>query len=196
MDVFANISLDSFKVLTWVLALVLAGLWFLISAHRKYWDIIASVLLSLLVGAAAFLLANLGVAFYILSHMTDPRWSAGKEPLWKPSELESNLPFIDEVVKLLNGVQDNVSGAVNNVGTIQNAIFATGDFLWMVVLSIGAVIVLSVCAFIASRWAKRRNEKEQAKELSRLKSEYADIQMNLADIREQAHLPAFQKPVN
>jgi ABC-type multidrug transport system fused ATPase/permease subunit len=195
MDVFANISLDTFKILTWTLALSIGALWFLISAHKRYWDMIASALLSLLVTAAVFLLANLGVAFYILSHMTDPRWSAGKEPLWKPSELESNLPFIDEVVKMLNGVQDNVSGAVNNVGTIQNAIFATGDFLWMVVLSIGAVIVLAICTFVASRWAKRRNDKEQVKIVSQLRAETEDNRKNLEDIRRATNLPPFQKPV-
>lgn len=195
MDVFENISLDSFKMLAWVLALTVGGLWFYISDRKRYWDVVASAVSSLLVAASVFLLANLGVAFYILSHITDARWSVGKEPLWKPSELESNLPFINEVVELLNGVQDNVSGAVNNVGTIQNAVLATGDFLWMVVVSIGAVIVLAICAFIAGRWAKKRNEKEQAKVVDQLRRDNEDVQANLADIREQAKLPAYQRPV-
>lgn len=164
MDVLANTSLESFKALVWIASLIVGAVWFFISAHKKYWEIIASSLLGLLAASTVFLLSNLGVAFYILSRATDPRWSEGKEPIWTPDKLESNLPFINEVVNMLNDVQGNVSGAVNNVGAIQNALVAAGDFLWMVVLSIPLIIVLAVASFVASKWAKRRHDKQASKE--------------------------------
>jgi hypothetical protein len=191
MDVLVGISLDSFKVLTWVIALSVGVLWFFIAAHKKYWEIISASLLGLVVAASTFLFANFGVAAYILSHVTDPRWSAGKSPLWTPNKLESNLPFINDIVTMLNGVQENVSGAVNNVGAIQNAFFAAGDFLWMVVLAIPTIIVLAIAAFIASRWAKRQNDKQQTREITSLKLAVEENAANLADIRRQKGLPPF-----
>jgi hypothetical protein len=187
MDVLANTSLESFKILVWAVALVVGGLWFYISAHKRYWEIIASSLLSLLAASTVFLLANLGVAFYILSRATDPRWSAGREPIWTPDKLESNLPFINDVVNLLNGVQENVSGAVNNVGAVQNALFATGDFLWMVVLSIPVIIVLAIASFIVSKWAKKRYDKQQAgeraEEIRKINNELDNIKRHVGMIK-------------
>lgn len=189
MDVLANVSLETFKVLTWIVSLVFGALWFYIAAHKKYWEIIASSLAGLLAATTVFLLANLGVAFYILSRISDPRWSAGKDPIWTPDKLESNLPFINEITTLLNGVQDNVSGAVNSVGAIQNALVVTGDFLWMVVVSIPVLIILAIAAFIASKWAKRRNDRQLEKERV---EEMREIKADLADIRKQKGLPVFR----
>lgn len=163
MDV---LSLDNLKVVTWVTAVLVALVWFAIlwiflSTPRRYWEILSSVMQALLVGASAFFLLNLGVAFYILSHLTDPRWSAGKDPLLSLNDIQTSVPFLGEIAKQINEVQHGVTGAVNNVAAMQYAFSAASYFLVTAIPAIGAVIVLALLTLAAGVWAKRRAEKQK-----------------------------------
>ena len=102
MDVFANVSLEWFKILTWAFALAIGAGWFALSDHSKTREVVKSVLNSLLAAASVFFLANLGVIIYILLHMTDPRWSEGKDPLWRPRDQEFNIPGLGNVLQSIN----------------------------------------------------------------------------------------------
>jgi hypothetical protein len=166
VDVLANTSLDILKVLTWVAAMIVAIVWFAIlwvflSSPKRYWEIISSIMQSLLVGASAFFLFNLGVAFYILSHLTDPRWSAGQDPLLSPNDIQTTIPFLSDIAKQINDVQHGVAGAVNNVAAMQHAFSAASYFLVMAIPAIGTVIALALLTLTTGVWAKRRAEKQK-----------------------------------
>jgi heme/copper-type cytochrome/quinol oxidase subunit 2 len=166
MEVLANISLDTLRVLTWVVAIVVAVLWcgilwVFLASQKRYWEISSSIVQSLLVGAAAFFLLNLGVAFYILSHLTDSRWSVGKDPLLSPNDIQTNIPFLDEFEKQINDVQHGVAGAVNNVAAIQHAFSAASYFLVTAFIAIGVVLALALLTLVTGIWARRRAEKQK-----------------------------------
>lgn len=165
-DVLANSSLDDLKVLTWVVASIVAILWFIIlwiflSSPKKYWEITSSIIQSLLVGASVFFLLNLGMAFYVLSHLTDSRWSIGKDPLLSLNDIQTSVPFLDEIAKQINEVQHGVAGAVNNVAAMQHAFSAASYFLITAIPAIVVVIALALLTLAAGVWAKRRAEKQK-----------------------------------
>lgn len=199
MDVFAGVSIEWFRILVWVTAVVFGVLGFFISAHKKYWEIVVASLSGLLFASVAFLLANLAVSFYILSDLTNPRWSAGKGPLIKTNDIQSPLGLLDGLVNNINGLQQNVAGAVNDVGRMQNAIGIAVEFFWMVVLSIGIIFILAICTLIATWWSRKKTAKQKAKdeqtEKLAIKAKLDEQDANLAEIRRHVDMPAYQKPV-
>lgn len=200
MEVLANISLEWFRILAWTLAIVFGGLVFVISAHKKYWEIIAATMMGLLAASFVFLLSNLAIAFYILANITSPRWSVGKDPLMSPTEIQSPLGWIDEIVKVLNDTQQNVSGAVNTVGYMKDALYVAAEFFWMTVLAVAAVFVCAILTFAAVWFSKRLGKKYSQKVAEAEKRAVArkleEQDRNLAEIREHIGMEAFQKPVN
>ena len=183
MDVFANVSLEWFKILTWAFALAIGAGWFALSDHSKTREVVKSVLNSLLAAASVFFLANLGVIIYILLHMTDPRWSEGKDPLWRPSDQEFNIPGLGNVLQPINEMQQNVSGVVNDVSMMRNAIFATFDFGWMAIWAIIPIIVLGICAFYVARRVKKIDVKEAKAAAAATQTEVVGLRAEINQLR-------------
>lgn len=199
MDVFlASISLEWFRILVWTTAILFGALGFFISKHKWYWEIVVATLSGLLLASFAFLLANLAVSHYILSDMTNPRWSVGKDPLMTQHDIQSPLGLLDGIVNDINGLQQNVTGAVNVVGYMQNAIGVANEFLEMVILSIGVVFVLAICTLLAMWWSRkmtaRQKAKDEAAEKRAVQAELDDYTANLAEIRLHLGMDPFQKP--
>lgn len=199
MDVFlASISLDWFRILVWTVAIPFGVLGFFISNHKRYWEIVVAALSGLLLASFAFLLANLAVSFYILSDMTNPRWSAGKDPLMTQNDIQSPLGIFDGIVNDINGLQQNVAGAVNTVGYMQNAVGVAVEFFWMVVWSIGAIFVLAVCTLLTMWWSRkmtaRQKDKDEAAEKLAVQAKLDEQDANLAEIRVHLEMDPFQKP--
>jgi hypothetical protein len=185
-DVLANIDLGAFKVLPWVFAVLIGGAWVYISlssSKKKYWDVISVALQGLLAGVVSFFLLNFGVAAYIFNHLTDPRWSVGKEPLLKSNDLSSPVPGIKEILQALTDTQNQVVGAVNGVGRMQNALGVVGEFL----LSAGkamlvALFIALILLWVVKVWAPKRKANydiaqrkiELAAEQERRRQEVAD----------------------
>lgn len=186
MDVLlANISLDWLKALVWVVSIGIGALLFYVSAHKKYWEVVTATLFGLLSASVTFLLANLGAANYILSHATDPRWSVGKSPVWTPTPLDPGaLVFLNDFVNSLNDTQNNIAGAVNTVGAIDNAVEVASLFFQQLAWSVLAVIVLGAVTVVASKWAAKRAAKYKDRELN----------ANLAEIRAELGMPPFKMP--
>ena len=198
MVVLEGISLEWFKILVWVIAVLFGVLGFLISKHKRYWEVIAASLMGLLFASFAFLLANIAVSFYILSDMTNPRWSAGKDPLMTQNDIQSPLGLLDGLVGTINGLQQNVTGAVNTVGYMQNAIGVATQFFWMVIWSVAVVFVLALCTLIATWWSRRMTAKQKVKddeaEKRAVQKELDDQAANAAEIRRHLNMEPFKKP--
>ena len=80
MEVLSDVTVEAFKILVWITATVVGGL-FLIGRRITSPSQIASRAVSaLLAGTVAFVAFNLAVVFYILSHLTDQLWSVWKDP--------------------------------------------------------------------------------------------------------------------
>jgi hypothetical protein len=187
MDVFADFSIDAFKYLIWILALVVAALFALSYPRTRARQVIGLVLKSALGAAVAFFAASLAVVFYILAHPTDQRWSAGKDAVVKSPELSAGVPLFDGIVNSLNQFMSTMTGSVNDVLAIKNAFLSTTDFLLMAGWGLVAIVALGVPVWIIGildeRWRKRQ--------LDAVIDANARHTKDLADIRESLHLPAF-----
>ena len=183
MEILSDVTLETFRLLVWVAASIV-GVVFLIGRRISSPLQIASRAASaLLAGTVSFVAFNLAVVFYILSHLTDPRWSVGKDPKVDSPELSAGA-FFEPVTNTLNDVLDNVTGSLNNVIAIKNAFFTIPEFVfsagWGLLLLIPVVITLRVLSWFA--------EKSQVQQIDR-------NTRDLADIRSQLGLSPFKEKV-
>lgn len=174
MEVLDQVGVDTFKSLVWVAASIVGGL-FLIGRRISSPPQVASRMVgALLAGTVSFVAFNLAVVFYILSHLTDPRWSVGKDPKVDSPELSAGA-FFEPVTNTLNDILDNVTGSLNNVIAIKNAFFTIPEFIfsagWGLLLLLPVVIALRVISWYI--------EKSQAKQIDRNTQDLADIRAQL-----------------
>lgn len=180
MEVLNHVNVDTFKILVWIAAAVVGGL-FIIGRPVSSRLIIASRAVSAILAATvAFVALNLAVVFYILGHLTDPRWSIGKDPKIDSPKLSAG-PFFEPVTNTLNDALNNVTGNLNNVISIKNAFFTMPDFI----VSAGWGLQLVLPLVIALHFIGRAIKKRQAKQIAR-------NTQDLADIRSQLGLSPFQ----
>lgn len=188
MDVFGNFSIDTFKYLIWVLALIVTVLLALSYPHKRPRQVVGLVLKSVLGASVAFFAASLAVVFYILAHPTDQRWSVGRDAAVKSPELSAGVPIFDGIVNSLNQFMGTMTGSVNDVLAIKNAFLSTTDFLLMAEWGLTAIVVIGIPVWVMGildeRWRKR-----QLDVLIRA-SENHDT--NLAEIRKHLAMPKFE----
>lgn len=161
MDVLlASFSLDTLRASTWVLAIAAGVLWLYQSPRQKYWQVISGVVQSLLGAASVFLLLNLGVVFYILSHLTDKRWSVGQNPAWTPGALNTDIPIFGGFLQQFNDAQQGIANVVNDAAAARYAIEAAASFSNMIAWAVAVVLLLSLCLFVMTKWWVRPLEKK------------------------------------
>ena len=174
MEVLNHINVDTFKTLVWVAASIVGGLFLIGRRISSPLQIAFRAVGALLAGTVSFVAFNVAVVFYILSHLTDPRWSVGKDPKVDSPELSAGA-FFEPVTNTLNDILDNVTGNLNNVIAIKNAFFTIPDFIfaagWGLLLVLPAVITLRVISWFI--------EKSQAKQIDRNTRDLADIRAQL-----------------
>lgn len=180
MEMLSGASVDTFKNLVWGAAVIIGLLFLLGSRVTNPLKIAARVLTAASAGAAAFAAANLAVVFYILAHITDPRWSVGRDATLESPEVSAGL-FFQPVTDTLNGILNNLTGSVNDVIAMKNAFFIMPEFVGAAAM---ATVVLVVLA-IANRILSSIIEKDQLKQIER-------NTRDLADIRTQLGLVPFQ----
>lgn len=180
MEVLNGFGVDTFKGAVWFAALIIGGLFTIGSPISSPLKIAAAAVNSLLVATASFAAANLAVVFYILVHLSDPRWSVGKDPRIDSPELSVG-PFFQPVTDVLNEILDNLTGTLNNAIALKNAFLTMPDFIiaagWGAALFLPLVIVARIIAW--------RIAKEQVRQIDR-------NTRDLADIRAQFGLAAFK----
>jgi predicted membrane channel-forming protein YqfA (hemolysin III family) len=177
MDVFANISVESFRILIGVLALTIGLLVFLSSIRDGTFEKIFAIVKALFAMALSVVALAVGVVFYILSHATDDRWSVGKDAAVESPQIPGN-PFFGQVIDTLNSFMGSVTGSVNDLFAIKNAFITTQEFFLMAGWAILSVIPLFVLLRILN-WQKEAREKRQIQRdratLNRLSNELVQM---------------------
>jgi hypothetical protein len=180
MEVLSGVSVDTFKNLVWLAALIIGGFFIIGSPVSSPLKIAAAAVNALLAATVSFAAANLAVVFYILAHLSDPRWSVGKDPGIDSPELSAG-PIFRPITDTLNDILGNLTGSLNNVIALKNAFLTMPDFIiaagWGFMLLLPLVIVAPI-----TTWLIRREQVRQIDRNTR----------DLADIRAQFGLAAFK----
>lgn len=120
MELLSGFSVETFKTLVWVAAAIVGGLFVIGGPLSSPLKIAAKAVSALLAATVSFAAANLAVVFYILAHLTDPRWSVGKDPALDSPELSAG-PFFQPITDTLNDILSSLTGSLNNVIALKNA---------------------------------------------------------------------------
>lgn len=112
MEMLSDFSVDTFKNLVWLVAFIVGGLFLIGSPVSSLLKVTARVINALLAATVSFAAANLAVVFYILAHLTDPRWSVGKDPTLDSPELSAG-PFFQPITDTLNEILRSLTGSLN-----------------------------------------------------------------------------------
>lgn len=180
MEMLSGASVDTFRNLVLSAALIVGFLFLLGSRVSTPLTIAARLVTAATAGTAAFAAANLAVVFYILAHLMDPRWSVGRDATLQSPELSAG-PFFQPVTDTLNDILDGLTGNLNNVIALKNAFLTMPEFI----IAAGWASFALVGFAIANRILSSIIEKKQMKQIDR-------NTQDLADIRAQIGLPAFQ----
>lgn len=174
MEVLSGVSVDTFKILVWIVALGIGVLFLVGGAASGPLARAARVVTGLLAAAASYAGANVAVVFYILANATDPRWSVGKDPGIDSPELSAG-PILQPITDTLNGILSTLTGGLNNVIAMKNAFLTIPDFIaaagWAALLLLPLVLAVRVLGWLL--------EKAQAKQIARNTSDLADIRAHL-----------------
>lgn len=179
MEMLSGISVDTFKTLVWLAALIIGGFFVVGRPVSSPLKITARAVNALLAATMSFAAANLAVVFYILAHLTDPRWSVGKDPTLDSPQLSAG-PIFQPITDTLNDILGSLTGSLNNVIALKNAFLTMPDFI----IAAGWAFLLLVGLVIASRILSWFIEKDQMAQIDR-------NTRDLADIRAQFGLAAF-----
>lgn len=183
MEMLSDFSVDTFKNLVWLVASIVGGLFLIGSPVSSPLKIAARVNNALLAATVSFAAVNLAVVFYILAHLTDARWSVGKDPTLDSPHLSAG-PFFQPITDTLNDILSSLTGSLNNVIALKNAFLTMPDFIiaagWAFLLLLPLVIAVRIIAWLI--------EKEQVRQIER-------NTRDLADIRAQLGLAVFKDTV-
>lgn len=184
MEMLNGASVETLKALVWIVAAAVTLLFLLGSRVSTPLKIAARVATALTAGTAAFAAANLAVVFYILSRITDPRWSVGRDAAVESPDLSAG-PFLQPITDTLNGILDGLTGRINDAIALKNAFLIMPDFIY----AAGWASVLLVVLAVANRIISSKIEKDQARQVER-------NTRDLADLRSRLGLPPFQADIS
>jgi hypothetical protein len=174
MDPLSQVNVETFKMLVWVTAFVIGGFFAIGRRISGGLKIASRAVTALLAAVISFVGLNMAVVFYILAHLTDPRWSIGKDPRIVSPELSAG-PFFEPVTNTLNDIFNSLTGSLNDVISIKNAFLTIPDFIVSAGQGFWLLIALMIVARIIS-WLIGRS---QAEEIARNTQDLADIRAQL-----------------
>lgn len=164
MDVVLSvISIEMFKALSVVLAaLVGVGLVFAFP-HKWQWAIFGSVL--------TFMVTTASVGIYVLMHINDPRWSAGRDPLVQAPSF-SDTPVVGQYLDPLDGFLNNTAASINEITAFRHAVPVANEFFGLAGWAFLVLIVVTIAAILISKFQpspEKREIRQLREELSEVK---------------------------
>lgn len=175
MELLSGVSVDTFKMLTWIAAPVIGGLFLIGGRASSPLALAARVISALLAATVSYAAANMAVVFYILAHLTDARWSVGKDPGIDSPDLSAGPTIFQPITDMLNDLLSTMTGSLNNVIAMKNAFLTIPGFVaaaaWAVLLLVPLVIAVRTFGWLL--------EKEQAQQIDRNTRDLADIRDQL-----------------
>lgn len=152
MDVvLSGISIEWFKILSFVMAAVVgAGL--ILAFRRKWqWGIVGAV--------AAYMVATAGVGIYILLHISDPRWSADKDPLLQAPSF-SDTPLVGPSLEPLDGFLNDAASSINELAAFRHAIPIAQEFFGLAGWAFLILIPLTLAAIVIGKFQPSPEQQE------------------------------------
>lgn len=159
MDVLGGISVEAFKILAVVVALLVGAGILLSSAKAWHWAIVGAV--------ASYMVITAGIGMYVMMHISDPRWSVGKEPLIVAPSI-SETPIIGPQLEPIDNFMGNAATKLNELLSIQYALPVASEFFNQAIWAFGATIVALIAALVVQRRQKKRHDARQDRRISRL----------------------------
>jgi len=173
VDLLAGLSIDGFKILSWVLALAV-GLGICLWPRKWHWSALDAV--------AVWIAANVGWGIYVLAHRGDPRWPA--DGTFSAPSL-SGTPLVGEYLEPLDSWMDGVVGGVNDLRDLQEAIAVAMEFFMLAGWGCVAAVPAAILAVVGSYREQRRRKAE----LVRYRNTVDDLQRQLAEVKRFVNYP-------
>jgi hypothetical protein len=160
MDV---LSVESFKYLAVIPALLVGVLVYFVYFRDKYWALASAVF--------AYTLAVLSVGLYILSHATDPRWS-GQELVQAPKI--SDTPIVGKALEPLGAFLNQTADSINYAAAFEHAFPVAWDFF---TLAFAGLIGFAAAVLVAMTVSKLQTRlmKNEVKTLKRQNNELQGV---------------------
>jgi len=144
MDVvLSGISVEGFKVAAAVGSLLIGVAVYFGFFRRWYWAIFAAIF--------TYMILTAGVGVYVLMHITDPRWSVGRDPLLQAPSL-GGTPVIGERLLPLDDFLRDMATSVNEFTSFRHALPVAQDFFALAGWSLLALVPVAIMALAISRF--------------------------------------------
>lgn len=172
----SGISVDGFKILAVVVALLVGVGVFFGFFRRWYWALFAAVF--------SYMVLTAGTGVYVLMHLNDPRWSVGKEPLLQAPTL-SGAPVVGELMKPLEGFLRDAATSINELASFRHALPVAQEFFALAGWALLVLVPVTIVALVVSRFRQATlllRMERMAAELAALKREVASIKPRGSDM--------------
>lgn len=176
LDLLGGVGPDELRIFSWVAAAVFAvvvGVW---RPRRFHWTALGSVLL--------FAALNAGAGIYVLNHLGDSRWSAGREPALSAPSL-SETPIVGQYLGPLDSALNGVVGGVNEFMAFKQSLPVALDFFavsgWALLVSFPLAILAAGISYAAARRRTADFEKVRAT-VDQLKDELEQVKRQISSM--------------
>jgi hypothetical protein len=144
MDVvLSGISVEWFKVIAAIGSLLIGVAVYFSFFKRWYWAIVAAVF--------TYMVFTAGIGVYVLMHITDPRWSVGRDPLLQAPSL-GGTPVIGEMMRPLDDFLRDMATSVNELTSFRHALPVAQDFFALAGWSLLVLVPVAIMALAISRF--------------------------------------------
>lgn len=169
----SGVSLDWFKALTWIFAIVTGLLLAFWRQRRLHLAALGSVIV--------FMGTSAGAGIYVLNHVGDPRWGSKAEDRISAPPL-TETPVIGRFMGPLDDVIRGVADSVNQFVDFRAALPVAMEFFVAAGWALALALPLGLAALIVSYADAQRRKAEFLKyklQVEELKSELEDIRRHL-----------------
>ena len=142
MDVLSGVSVEGFKILAVIAGLVVGvGIYFLYF-RKWYWGLASAVF--------TYVIVTAGAGLYVLLHINDPRWSAGKEPLLEAPKV-SEAPLIGQYLEPLGDFLNSTANSINDFVAFRHALPVAQEFFTFALWGLIIFVPVMITALVMSR---------------------------------------------
>lgn len=146
---FSELTVDAIKWLVLIASLAFAICMTAIHKKRVWWVLFE--------GAAAYVILNVSVALYIITHPTNSIWSVDVENRLSAPDLPGGQ-LIGPITDPLNSFLDGITVTVNDLLATKNALFVAQDFLSAAGVGGLIAVPLFIASLILTRIYRQRSQ--------------------------------------
>jgi hypothetical protein len=176
VDILSGVSVDWFRALAWISAIISGLLLYFWRPRRPHLAVLGSVIV--------YMVANIGAGIYVLYHLGDARWNGGAGNRLSAPSL-SDAPVVGEFMRPLDEFMNGVVDGVNDFIDFREALPVALEFFAAAGWALFVSLPLALLALIISYAEARRRKAE----FTRYKLEVDELRGELDDIKRQLGHP-------